>query len=180
MPRKAPDGKGVIEHRITFGNYERERLNELQNSISFAQYASPLKSNVLSVALVGMGGWLGLAYIMEWWPFEKETGKGLPLWEKMKDFKEAADNCQLTQLVITDYETKRLPEFHDDMAYAEQWLADNPSPSGPLQIMRHRMYSTKVNNKQAFLDILDKEYQENLTRAATLDEKCEIKKASEK
>ena len=28
MPRKAPDGKGVIEHRITLGNKEREELHE--------------------------------------------------------------------------------------------------------------------------------------------------------
>jgi len=26
MPRKAPDGKGVIEHRITLGNFERQQI----------------------------------------------------------------------------------------------------------------------------------------------------------
>ena len=176
MPRKAPNE--VYEHRITFGDYERARLDELQNSISFAQYTSPLKSNVLSVALVGMGGWLGLAYIMEWWPFEKE-GYKLPIWEEMKDFKEAADNCQLTQLVINDYEQKRLPEFNASIVAAETWLAAHPSPTSPLDIVRHKMFTAKVNNKQTFLDMLNDDYQERLAQAAKLDEKCEIKKAKE-
>ena len=30
MPRKAPDGKGVTEHRITFGNKEREFISQIQ------------------------------------------------------------------------------------------------------------------------------------------------------
>mgnify|MGYP003633138351 CR=1 FL=1 len=33
MPRRAPDGKGVTEHRITFGNYERQFVTEVKNDI---------------------------------------------------------------------------------------------------------------------------------------------------
>jgi hypothetical protein len=69
MPRKAPDGKGVIEHRITLGNYERTQLDELANAKKTQLYLQPFQS-VLPVALAGGAGYLGLAYVMEWWPFE--------------------------------------------------------------------------------------------------------------
>ena len=36
MPRKAPDGEGVTEHRITLGNYERAQLNETMAVINKA------------------------------------------------------------------------------------------------------------------------------------------------
>lgn len=65
MPRKAPDGKGVIEHRMTLGNFERDFLVkqiELQreNALYKAgvnQIGSILGSGVL---LYGIAGYLGL------------------------------------------------------------------------------------------------------------------------
>lgn len=65
MPRKAPDGKGVIEHRITLGNFERstlleqlklQRENKLYAS-TIAQAGSIVGSGVL---LWGIAGYLGI------------------------------------------------------------------------------------------------------------------------
>ena len=52
MPRKAPDGKGVIEHRMTLGNFERTFLVEqIEKNRENALY-----NNVLSIVLVNMAG----------------------------------------------------------------------------------------------------------------------------
>ena len=65
MPRKAPDGKGVIEHRITLGNFERstlleqlklQRENKLYAS-TIAQAGTIVGSGVL---LWGIAGYLGI------------------------------------------------------------------------------------------------------------------------
>jgi hypothetical protein len=65
MPRKAPDGKGVIEHRMTLGNFERDFLVkqieiQRENALYKAginQIGSILGSGVL---LYGIAGYLGL------------------------------------------------------------------------------------------------------------------------
>lgn len=65
MPRKAPDGKGVIEHRMTLGNFERDFLVkqieiQRENALYKAginQIGSVLGSGVL---LYGIAGYLGL------------------------------------------------------------------------------------------------------------------------
>jgi len=64
MPRKAPDGKGVIEHRMTLGNFERSFLVEQiekqrENALykaGVSQIGSVLGSGVL---LWGIGAYLG-------------------------------------------------------------------------------------------------------------------------
>jgi hypothetical protein len=64
MPRKAPDGKGVIEHRMTLGNFERTFLVEQieknrENALykaGVSQIGSVLGSGVL---LWGIGAYLG-------------------------------------------------------------------------------------------------------------------------
>ena len=73
MPRKAPDGKGVIEHRITLGNYEREQLkNTLQKSNDEAFDAALMKQAPLIIIAGGVGiaayslwRWVGLGSIIE-------------------------------------------------------------------------------------------------------------------
>jgi len=65
MPRKAPDGKGVIEHRMTLGNFERDFLVkqieiQRENALYKAginQIGSILGSGVL---LYGIAGYLGI------------------------------------------------------------------------------------------------------------------------
>jgi hypothetical protein len=65
MPRKAPDGKGVIEHRMTLGNFERSFLVEQieknrENALykaGVSQIGSVLGSGVL---LWGIGAYLGI------------------------------------------------------------------------------------------------------------------------
>lgn len=137
MPRKAPDGQGVIEHRITFGNYERERLNELQNSISFAQYMSPLKSPVVAVGLAGGLGYLGLAYVMEWWPFDSpETRYGFGFMDRVmhENFSNILANAD------ADLQLK-LAELDEKHAQRTAWVAANPDPDSFFKRMQLRQYN---------------------------------------
>lgn len=63
MPRKAP--KEIIEHRITLGNYERERIDELLTSYqarSVAKSATDLLSSI-SFPMLGVAAliWVGFS-----------------------------------------------------------------------------------------------------------------------
>lgn len=60
LPRKAPDGNGVIEHRITLGNYERQQLKE---SVDAYQKAAILR-NIGGAALpaAGLLAAIGIGY----------------------------------------------------------------------------------------------------------------------
>ena len=70
MPRRAPDGQGVTEHRITFGNYERSFVTEIKNDIekgvkvaTVSAIAIPLvvgASAVAGLGLLGYGIYRGL------------------------------------------------------------------------------------------------------------------------
>ena len=57
MPRKAPDGKGVTEHRITLGDYERKlltkQLNEDDVLNKASTYAQVGKTVGITAAVVG-------------------------------------------------------------------------------------------------------------------------------
>lgn len=57
MPRKAPDGKGVTEHRITLGDYERKlitkQLNEDDTLNKARTYSQVGKSIAIGGAVVG-------------------------------------------------------------------------------------------------------------------------------
>ena len=60
MPRRAPDGKGVTEHRITFGNYERQFVTEIKNdvqkTVKTATIAAAVGSAGVAIAsIVGFG-----------------------------------------------------------------------------------------------------------------------------
>ena len=179
MPRKAPDGKGVIEHRITFGNYERERLNDLQQSISFSQYASPLKSNVLSVALVGAGAYAGLAYAFEWWPFEKEDEPSFWKNTDVYRFAEAKNNCQLAAFVVDRYENHIILEHLEEMARLQAWVDEHPTPTG-FDLMQSRLYVARLAFQDTTLANINAQYQKNLAFATKADEQCVIDKAKEK
>jgi hypothetical protein len=70
MPRRAPDGKGVTEHRITFGNYERAFVTEVKEDIeagikiaAVSAVAVPVAvgaSAVIGLGLLGYGIYRGL------------------------------------------------------------------------------------------------------------------------
>jgi hypothetical protein len=179
MPRKAP--KEVIEHRITFGDYERKRLNELQNSISFAQYASPLRSPVVAVGLAGGLGYLGLAWWLEWWPFDSEGWNPWeqPFFEDNKDMFSSKNECRLAEWLTNRYETVLLPKHNEQLAAAQKWLDDNPSPSGIMEMMKHKQNTLIVMAAPLKLENLEKEYQQNLTKAQAMDVECVAKKEKE-
>ena len=73
MPRKAPDGNGCVEHRMTLGNYEREQLkNTLQKSEDAAFDAALMKQAPLIILAGGVGlaayslwRWVGLGSIID-------------------------------------------------------------------------------------------------------------------
>lgn len=70
MPRKAPDGQGVIEHRITLGNFERDFLTR---SFEVSQENQLYKAGINQVGAVfgsgvllwGIGAYLGINIIQD-------------------------------------------------------------------------------------------------------------------
>lgn len=65
MPRKAPDGKGVIEHRMTLGNFERSFLVEQiekqrENALYKAGVSQIGQIAGSGVLLWGIGAYLGI------------------------------------------------------------------------------------------------------------------------
>jgi len=70
MPRRAPDGQGVTEHRITFGNYERAFVTEIKTDLekgvkiaAVSAVAIPVvvgASAVAGLGLLGYGIYCGL------------------------------------------------------------------------------------------------------------------------
>ena len=64
MPRVAPQFNGqpcAIEHRITFGDYERRELRKFQESYRFDKFAENLMQ-IIAAGLVGGGIYLGFKY----------------------------------------------------------------------------------------------------------------------
>ena len=178
MPRKAPTN--ITEHRITFGQYERERLNELQNSISFAQYTSPLKSNVVAVIAAGGLGYLGLAYAFEWWPFEPSKGffGTSPFFVKSRALASAMADCNLTPL-IEQVNAEKLQEFEDAMATRKQFVADNPNPDSMSKRMEVNAMKALIAQENDLRQMVLEKNEERLQQAMKLDEKCAAKKADE-
>lgn len=70
MPRKAPDGQGVVEHRITLGNFERDFLTR---SFEVNQENQLYKAGINQVGqlfgggvlLWGIGAYLGISVLSE-------------------------------------------------------------------------------------------------------------------
>ena len=61
MPRRAPDGQGVTEHRITFGNYERQFVTDVKNDIEKGVKIATITAVAVPVTVaVGAVGGLGL------------------------------------------------------------------------------------------------------------------------
>jgi len=63
MPRRAPDGKGVTEHRITFGNYERQFVtdikNDIEKSVKLAAVTTVVVPTIAATGIIAGLGFLG-------------------------------------------------------------------------------------------------------------------------
>jgi len=59
MPRRAPDGQGVTEHRITLGNWERNLIAETKEDIETAAKFAGLSVVAMPIGAVIGGGLLG-------------------------------------------------------------------------------------------------------------------------
>ena len=66
MPRKAPDGIGVTEHRVTLGNYERQQMKEAVDARQANAYLSNVPNIMLGVAGVGVAAGVGIAAYALW------------------------------------------------------------------------------------------------------------------
>jgi len=169
MPRKAP--KEVIEHRITFGDYERKELKETLDSMTYKNYLAPLQSPLVSVALLGGGAYLGLAYAFDWWPFNESKGK---LWDKGKqkdifEYGKAVKEGQEAAWVTNDYETRILPNFNAKQAEAATWLEENKDNESLWAILPRKTYQTLVDNEPTLRANLEAAYQERLAAAQARD-----------
>lgn len=170
MPRKAP--KDVIEHRITFGDYERKLFNQSLDSYTFKNYAAPLQSPVVAVGLLGGAGYLALAYAMDWWPFKSGSFSllDLPPIQKQIDMQKARQEGRLAQYVRHNYENEILPAHHAKVAKAQTWLNEHPSPSGPFEIMMAKNMQLIVDSNEMQLERLAREFEERLAIATRNDE----------
>lgn len=66
MPRKAP--KEVIEHRITFGDYERKQLEQIIDAYQKDKVAENIPNYMLGVASLGIAATVGVVgYALYYW-----------------------------------------------------------------------------------------------------------------
>jgi len=178
MPRKAP--KEVIEHRITFGDYERKELKETLDSMSYKNYLAPLQSPVVSVAILGSGAYLALAYAFDWWPFKREPwtwDKFMP--QNFKDFQEAKANCQLAAFFQDDYDNRKVPEFNNRIAEAQAWLSANPTNSGIFDAVIRKQFQLLVDNESELRAKMEQGWLERLANYQEQDRICIIEKTTE-
>ena len=169
MPRKAP--KEAIEHRITLGDYERKELKETLDSISYKNYLQPLQSPVISVALLGGGAYLGLAYAFDWWPFKKSMGNlwDMGLQNDIVQYGMAAKTGQLAAWVTNDYETRILPNFNAKQVEAATWLEENKDNESLWATLPRKTYQMLVDNEPTLRANLEAAYQERLAAAQARD-----------
>jgi len=89
MPRRAPDGQGVTEHRITLGNWERNLIVETKEDIEKTVKYAGLTAVAMPVGVAIGGGLLGYgiyrgldgfsfgvaAKVGDWWQGMKDRSK---------------------------------------------------------------------------------------------------------
>jgi len=136
VPRKAP--AEVVEHRITLGNYERDQLKQIVNAKETQLYLQPFAS-VMPVVVVGVGGYFGLAYLLDWWPFEVESSFR-PLDVAGAWALEIYENPD----TLNNAEAEKLAELDTNHAMRVAWLADNPNPTRIIDLMKAKSYPALV------------------------------------
>jgi len=62
MPRRAPDGQGVTEHRITLGNWERNLIAETKEDIETAAKFAGLSVVAMPIGIAIGGAFLGYGF----------------------------------------------------------------------------------------------------------------------
>ena len=59
MPRRAPDGKGVTEHRITLGSWERNLISDTKADVEKTVKVATITAVAVPLATIGGFGLLG-------------------------------------------------------------------------------------------------------------------------
>jgi len=178
MPRKAP--KEVIEHRITLGDYERKILNEAQNAYAFQKYASPLNSPVISVALLGGGAYLGLAYAFDWWPFKSQGGwsweslMNNPVTQNVKRY-----NNGEAVAVTNELYQMRLDSANERNAEAIALLEKWKDKDGLFYTMQRTMLQNRIKSHPAVIQSIHDEFAARLEAATLQDEQWAQKQAED-
>ncbi len=68
MPRRAPDGKGVTEHRFSLSNFERTEFKQSLDGQQQIAQIQAVSSGVKSAAMLVGAGAVGVtAYALWWW-----------------------------------------------------------------------------------------------------------------
>jgi len=85
MPRRAPDGQGVTEHRITLGNWERNLIAETKSDIEKTVFVAGLTAVAMPVSIVIGGGLLGYGLYRGLSDFSFGSDKIGDWWKGIKD-----------------------------------------------------------------------------------------------
>jgi hypothetical protein len=62
MPRRAPDGEGVTEHRMTLGNFERQFIQEVKSDVETSVKFAGASVVALPVGVAIGGAFLGYGF----------------------------------------------------------------------------------------------------------------------
>jgi len=86
MPRRAPDGQGVTEHRITLGNWERNLIADTKEDIEKTVILAGLTAVAMPVGVAIGGGLLGYGIYRGLDSFSFGAAKKLSdWWQRQKD-----------------------------------------------------------------------------------------------
>jgi len=85
MPRRAPDGQGVTEHRITLGNWERNLIAETKSDIEKTVLVTAWTAIAMPVGIVIGGGLLGYGLYRGLSDFSFGSDKIGDWWKDLKD-----------------------------------------------------------------------------------------------
>mgnify|MGYP003630523725 CR=1 FL=1 len=118
MPRRAPDGKGVTEHRITLGTFERSLITETKSDIEKTIKVATISAIALPVS-IGVGGAI-LGYGL--YKGGKQIGLGLRNFQLFDDFLDEGESAMgFLTFGLYDNLAKSAKE-KEDQARAEQGL----------------------------------------------------------
>jgi hypothetical protein len=114
MPRKAPDGKGVTEHRITLGNYERDQLKEIREQMSTLSLAKTA-GNIIGGAGLGLGV-AAIGYVV-WKAYDNFTGA---FGDDPIDIASNLFEVSLVGQEVSNWETENIEQFDAAIEAAER------------------------------------------------------------